>query len=315
MHTEPPPHELIEKWLKKYATQRGRYGHTLLEDAGVDTPEAVRHLRPYFESAHFDAREHFHAFAKMSLHPDDGAPGCNAKYPNCLRPISQRGLFGEVISGLFTEALDFIGGHEWVVPVFLFRNHEDARQYIFTLSRDPSRIRELLGRKGDDFIGLVVDEQGNVTRFIAGEAKWRKSWIPSVLNVVMLGKKVDADDGSGGKVHDGRGVWFEINRALNVPIGLRQMQDLLQELAPDKYQDVILSLDRILQLENPDPVERTDLIVLAGGGAAKRGEGVPLLPWKAVPQEYTAGRDLQIVELILNDGDNLVDTLYASLWT
>ncbi len=315
MHTEPPPHELIEKWLIKYPSQHGRYGHTLLEDTGLDTSEAVGGLRPYFESAHFDAREHFHAFAKMSLHPDEGAPGSNATYPNSLRPISHRGLFGEVMSGLFTEALDFIGGHEWIVPVFLFRNHEDARQYIYTLSRDPGRVREILGRKGDDFIGLVVDQEGNVTRFIAGEAKWRQTWIPSKLDEVMLGKKVAARDGSGDKVHDGKGVWFEINRALNVPIGLKQMQDLLQELEPEKYQDVILSLDRILQLQDADSVERTDLIVLAGGGAAKRGAGTPLLPWKTVPREYTAGRDLQVVELILNDGENLIDTLYAKLWT
>lgn len=315
MHREPPPRILIEKWLKKYATEDQRYGHTLLEDTGLDTTEAVRELRPYFESAHLDARKHFHDFVGMSLHPDDGARGSNAKYPNCLKPKNHRGLFGEVIAGLFTEALDFIGGHEWVVPVFLFRNHEDVRHYLYALSRDPGRIREQGGRKGDDFIGLVVDEHGNVTRFIAGEAKWRKTWTPSMLDQVMLGKKVPADDGSEDKVHDGKGVWFEINRALDVPIGLKQMQELLQELAPDEYQNVILSLDRVLQLENADPVERTDLIVLAGGSPAKRATGEALLEWEQAPKEYTAGRDLQVVELILNDGDKLIDTLYASLWT
>ena len=71
------------------------------------------------------------------------------------------------------EAYEFVGKHEWLIPVFLFRNHEDAGQYIYTLSRDPDRKREVLGRKGDDFIAIVVNEQGKVTRFIAGEAKWR----------------------------------------------------------------------------------------------------------------------------------------------
>ncbi|TBE77260.1 aminotransferase [Rhizobium ruizarguesonis] len=315
MHTEPPPHDLLEKWLNVHATVEGRYGHTLLEDTGLGTVEAVSALRAYFESAHVDARQHFHDFVGMSLHPDDGARGSNAKYPNCLPPKSHRGLFGEVLSGLFTEALPFIGRHEWLVPVFLFRNHEDVQQYLYTLARNPERKREVIGRKGDDFIGLVVNEDGNVTRFIAGEAKWRKTWTPSKLDEVMLGKKVAVDDGSDDKVHDGKGVWFEINRALNVPIGLKQMQDLLQDLAPDEYQGVILSLDRVLQLENADPVERTDLIVLSGGGAAKREVGESLLEWQAVPKEYTAGRDLQVVELILKDGDNLIDSLYKTLWT
>ena len=62
-----------------------------------------------------------------------------------------------------TEALDFIGEHEWVIPVFLFRNQEDVQQYIYTLSRDPSRTREVYGRKGDDFIGIVVGDEGNVS--------------------------------------------------------------------------------------------------------------------------------------------------------
>lgn len=62
------------------------------------------------------------------------------------------------MSGLMTEALAFVGHHQWVVPVFLFRNQEDARQYIYVLSREPSLTREILGRKGDDFIGIVVND-------------------------------------------------------------------------------------------------------------------------------------------------------------
>lgn len=315
MHREPPPKRLLNEWLHQYPTQVGRYSHLLLEAVEVDQAELVDGLRPYFESAHFDAREQFHKFARMSLHPDEGAAGSNARYPNCLPPITHRGLFGEVMSGMVTEAFDFVGSHRWVVPVFLFRNHEDAKQYLFTLSRDPTRKREVIGRKADDFIGLVVDEAGTVKRFIAGEAKWRETWFPSVVATVMLGEKEDAQDGSDQKEHNGKGVWFEINRALHVPIGLKQLQDLLTELAPDEYQDVILSLDRILQLENADHVERTDLILLSGGGAARREEGATLLPRSELPSEYTAGRDLQVVELILKDGEGLIDNLYATLWT
>lgn len=314
MHKEKPPHATLAKWLKSYPSTTEGYGHILLEQIAPGDATIREGLRPYFESAHSDAREYFHAYAGMSLHPDAGSPGCSAKYPNCLPPIARRGVFGEVMSGMVTEAFNFIGDHEWIVPVFLFRKQEDARQYIYVLSRDPSRKREVLGRKGDDFIGIAVDAHGSVTRFIAGEAKWRKKWIPSVLDAVMLGDKIEVPKGSGNHVHNGKGVWSEINRALDVPIGIKQLQDILQELAPDEYADVILSLDKVQQLQNPTPAERTDLILLVGGSAAKRGQGETLLEWENRPKEHQKTRDLQVVEMILSDGDALIDALYDSLW-
>lgn len=315
MHKQAPPNATLNKWLISYPASTKGYGHILLEQIVPGDATIREGLRPYFESAHSDARQYFHGYAGMSLHPDAGAPGFNAKYPNCLPPKARRGVFGEVMSGLMTEALDFVGHHQWVVPVFLFRNQEDARQYIYVLSRDPLRTREILGRKGDDFIGIVVNDDGSVSRFIAGEAKWRKQWIPSVLDEVMLGKKVEVPKKSGNLVHDGKGVWFEINRALDVPIGVKQLQDILQELAPDEYADVILSLDRIQQLENPAPSQRTDLILLVGGSAAGRSAGQPLLERGNKPVQHQKNRDLQVVEIILSDGDALIDALYDSLWT
>ena len=265
----------------------------------------------YFESAHLDARECFHKLARISLHPDNDEIGCIGQYPVALPLKTRKGLFGEVMSGMFTEAYKFIGEHEWVIPVFLFRNHEDAGQYIYTLNRDPDRKREVLGRKGDDFIAIVVDQEGNVNRFIAGEAKWRGSWTKSVLDTVMLGPKSGPE---GEKVHNNKGVWHEVNRALAVPLGLEQLHTILHECEPDKYASVIASLDRILAHRNPDPVERTDLILLAGGPAKKRKKATSLIPWKDVPFEYEAGRDLQIVEMIIEDGDDVINTIYGGLW-
>ncbi len=39
-----------------------------------------------------------------------------------------------------------------------------------------------------------------------------------------------------------------------------------------------------------------------------------LIGWKEAPEEYTAAHDLQVVELILTDGEQLIDGLYSSLW-
>ncbi|AUW45874.1 hypothetical protein CUJ84_pRLN1000409 (plasmid) [Rhizobium leguminosarum] len=147
MHKQAPPNATVNKWLISYPALMKGYGHILLEQIAPGDATIREGLRPYFESAHSDARDYFHAYAGMSLHPDAGAPGFNAKYPNCLPSKARRGVFGEVMSGLMTEALDFVGHHQWVVPVFLFRNQEDARQYIYVLSRDPlARERSLAAR-------------------------------------------------------------------------------------------------------------------------------------------------------------------------
>lgn len=314
MHTAKPPKRALRAWLTAYPSEVENYGHLLLEEkdgGGADIPNA---LVPYFESAHLDARRCFHELARISLHPDAGEVGCDAQYPGALPLTARKGLFGEVMCGMLSEAYKFIGEHEYLIPVFLFRKHEDAGQYIYTLSRDPARTREVLGRKGDDFIGIVVDEEENVTRFVAGEAKWRGSWTSSVVDTVMLGEKIDDPADETKKIHNGKGVWFEVNRALPVPLGLEQLHGILEECEPEKYAKIIASLDRILARRNPDPVERTDLILLVGGPAARRGAGEPLLQWRTVPAEYTAGRDLQVVELLVSGGDTLIDELYSGLW-
>lgn len=312
MHTAPPPKKALKKWLEEYPSEDGNYGHLLLEQKQAVDKDINDALIAYFESAHLDARECFHKLARISLHPDDGEIGCDGQYPVALPPNTRKGLFGEVMSGMFTEAYKFIGGHEWLIPVFLFRNHEDAGQYIYTLNRDPDRKREVLGRKGDDFIAILVNKEGNVVRFIAGEAKWRGAWNQSAVDRVMLGPKVETTGGK--KVHNNKGVWFEVNRALAVPLGLEQLQSILEECEPNKYASVIASLDRVLAHRNPDPVERTDLILLAGGSAKLREKATSLIRWEKVPPEYKAGRNLQVVEMIIEDGDDVINAIYDGLW-
>lgn len=314
MHTCPPPKDVLTDWLEDYPDTEGNYGHLLLEHKRPCDDDLRIGLRPYFESAHLDARTCFHRFARISLHPDADAPGAHAKYPDCLPGKTKRGLFGEAMAGLVTESYEFVGAHHWIIPVFLFRNHEDVGRYMYRLARDADHSKEIPGRKGDDFIGLVVDDEGNVTRFIAGEAKWRATWTPYVFNEVMLGEKVKDPAGGPVKVHNGKGIWHQLNTALDVPVGLGELQRILEECAYDEYENVILSLDRILSLDNEDGAARTDMILLIGGPAKTRKPRTTLIGFEEVPSEYTAGRDLQVVEAYVENGDQLIDTLYTSLW-
>ena len=56
MHTCPPPTNALDQWLEPKGTVEQNYGHLLLEQKGEIDPGLIDALRPYFESAHLDAR-------------------------------------------------------------------------------------------------------------------------------------------------------------------------------------------------------------------------------------------------------------------
>ena len=311
LHNVPPPRSAIQTAVSDTSAGSGSYGHLLLEQTVPDFDDAtVAALRPYFESAHADAREVFHRAARISLHPEPIARGANATYPNCLPPKAIRGLFGEVMAGLISEAYPLVGGKSWKVPIFLFRFHGPVERYIFDLVQDPARVKEVHGRPGNDFIGLEIAPDGSVTGFIAGEAKWRTGLTPSTMTAIMKG------DGTGkgaARVYHDNGVWNEINTGLAVPQGLQQICDLLTIKDRDGHAATILSLDKAL-LGGPAP-PRTDLVLIAGNLAKTRAKGITYLPTGAPPPDYKVKRPLQVVELVLADGEKLIDRLYKSLWT
>jgi hypothetical protein len=314
MHTFSPPTDALTDWLKPYGTVNEGYGHLLLEQIGVINENLIDALKPYFESAHLDAREYFHAQIGISLHPDAVNEERAVSYPNCLPSKAHRGLFGEVIAGLVTEAYqkEFVGAHTWCVPIFLFREHDDAEKYLWSLRYDLNRTREIYGRHGTDFIAISLDVQGEVCRVISGEAKWRSTLTPSVINGLLLGPK-ERDNNTGELAHNGRGIWFELNRDTPIPHGLRQLQKLLEQRAPNEYANAILSIDRAVLGQNP-ALNRTNLVLIVGNGAGRRKPMECLIPWEDKPEEYLATHDLQVVEVILNGGDALIDELYNKLW-
>lgn len=311
LHNVPPPLTTLARLLAVTPAQAGNYGHLLLEQhVGAIGDTDITEFRPYFESAHLDAREAFHRSARISLHPEAGVTGTHATYPNCLPAKTVRGLFGEVMTGMIAQAYPLVGGKTWRIPIFLFRYHGPVERYIFDLVRDPTKVKEVHGRPGNDFIGLELASDGRVSGFIAGEAKWRTDLTPSGMNAIMKG------DGTGkgaARVYEDNGVWNDINTALAVPQGLQQMCDVLIIKDRDGHAATILSLDEALLGHSTPP--RTDLVLVAGNRAASRTTGTTYLPSAAAPADYTAGRPLQIVELVLTDGETFIDTLYKRLWT
>src|SRR3546814_3793938 len=79
LHNGLPPMALLNRWLRGTAHENGNYGHILFEQSAPNDNTVVDELRPYFESAHLDAREVFHRAARIDLHPDADAPGQHAE--------------------------------------------------------------------------------------------------------------------------------------------------------------------------------------------------------------------------------------------
>jgi len=179
------------------------------------------------------------------------------------------------------------------------------------LRDDPARTREIYGRHGTDFIGIALSDDGEVARVIAGEAKWRQTLNNSTIASLLHGPRVE-DEETGEMVRSGRGIWFEVNRDTGIPHGLRQLQRLLEHRDPDGHANAIFSIDRAV-LANA-AIDRTNLVVIVGNGARRRDAGECAIDWEERPQEYRSRHDLQVVEVILENGADLVDALYASLW-
>lgn len=290
-------------------------GRPLLEQQANDQASICEALRPYFESAHLDARQVFHKYIGIDLYPD--APdkgGVRVEYPRCLPDKARRGYFGEVMAGLVTEAIELVGKHCWCVPVFLFRLHDDAKHYLFDLERDPKGKRETIGRLGDDFIGLLLDENGAVIRYIVGEAKWRTTLTSSVVETLLHGKFIKDPNDKNKRIRSKKGIWNKFNRNTQIPNGMRQLQKILEEIDPEGYDSAILSMEEALRPENPRILPRTNLLIVLSNCAPSRKNMECLLPFERKPNEYTARHDLQLVEVVLKDGEKLIDSLYENLW-
>lgn len=308
LHTCPPPD--LDKWLEKYSSFEKNYGHLLLEQKKAKDGDLFAKLTPYFESAHLDARRVFHEFMGIDLHPDATSQSADISYPSSLHLTTLKGFFGEALTGLIVEAYELVGDHDWEVPVFLFRFHDDAKKYLYTLVRDPEQERQTIGRLGTDFIGISINEDGEVNRLISGEAKWRKTLTQSVVDNLMLGPKIKGQE----LRQEEKGIWAELNKQVNPPNGLRELQIALKEIDPDGHAETILSMDKLLLAHNAHSVPKTDLVVIVGKGGANREKCSCFIGWEEIPEAYSAGNDLQVVEVILSDGEELIEELYGRLW-
>lgn len=285
----------LNDWLSIERSESDGYQHILIRQKSPGKwQDSIDELTAYFETAHLDARTHFHRMSGLSLHPT-GNLESSVQYPNSLPDTCRRGLFGETICGFFAESFRFLDDLPWKVPAFLFRYHQDAENYINRLSRGiPSR--QVIGRLGDDFLALALKEDGSVAAILVGEAKFRK-YLPKSAAAVLMEE-----------VHEG------LSGDAIAPVNLMHLCELLKLKDSDEYETACLDLERASLLGTSDELTRVDLVCLIVQKTKKA------YPPTYVPQEerhaaYKSDRKLQVVEVVIEDACDLVSELYDHMYS
>lgn len=163
----------LEKWLHITHTgdTEGTYIHTWCRqlEAGKWKAHFPRIVQ-YVEQAHADARDLFHSTIHLSLDPVP-ATRHQPSYPHDMPLKAKKEFFGEALCGMFTEAMEIVGGDDWYIPTFLFRLHREAEEHLFRLVMKEKVPKEIPGRTGSDFLAISMTDDGRIRKFLCGEAK------------------------------------------------------------------------------------------------------------------------------------------------
>jgi hypothetical protein len=164
----------LNKWLKSSRTDDDKkYLHVLLTEF-ANIPSAVwDELFVYINNAHEGARSSLRAHLGESLNPlkhgeqDDPAYG----YPHKLDIVTLQGFFGEILTGIIAENFEIFKSTNWKMPVYLFRTHVTAFQQLEEMKQTDEWQKKIFGRTGDDGLAFEQDDNGNIIRWMACEAK------------------------------------------------------------------------------------------------------------------------------------------------
>lgn len=76
--------------------------------------------------------------------------------------MTRKGYFGEVFCGILAEAEQVHTDDEWMVPIFLFRLHSQAEEYLMRLLTGEPAGSAVVGRTGSDNLALSLNGDGTV---------------------------------------------------------------------------------------------------------------------------------------------------------
>ena len=281
----------LNEWLEHSISESNKhpYTHRLLKEKPEQRDLILDNLRKYIEQAHADAVRHLRRLAAVSLDPltkptFDPAEG----YPEKLPDRTLKGYLGEVLAGLIAESFPHFNHDGWIVPVYSFRFHETAFDYLERVRQGGTVGRHIVGRTGDDTLAFLRDESGIIKKVLACEAKCAKDF-NTKLNSDAHRKASEA-----------------IAKPVEIPRLIRLLQEYLDDAELQKWRESLYSL---YFKDDFTDYERCDLVSYACGKSPS--ERATWIDRDSPHAEYQAGRKLETVEIHLSDLDELVKLLYG----
>jgi len=286
---QKPPLTKLHEWLTYSRTDDGKkYLHILLTELS-NIPDTVwEELHAYIDHAHEGARSALRMPLGESLNPimhgtkTDPAYG----YPHKLNIIALQGFFGEILTGIIAENYEMFGSAAWEVPVYLFRAHITAFQQLEEIKQTDEWEKMIFGRTGDDGLAFERDEDGNVIRWMACEAKCTARHNPTLIkdNHEKLAQS-----------------------SVVKPIDLLRTIEALQDYVDDEFsQDWIESLRKVYF--EKEKIDRCDLSVYVCGKLP-----IQKKTWISAGKphkNYTAKRKLTATEVHIADLVTKIQELY-----
>jgi hypothetical protein len=250
--------------------------------------EILPRLKQIVFEAHEDARQRLRRIEGVSLDPleiDDGRDPADG-YPERLPMSTLMGYFGEVFAGIVCENFAPLDESDWQVPAHLFCHHFEAFRYLERVRQDTgSADRAVFGRKGDDCLAFVLNDEDQIKRAIFCEAK--------CLNT--------SDNRQIASAHR------KVSDKVNISLDRQQLIEVLRDSDDPEAKRWVEALRRLRFQEDDSDYERCDLVCYVCGQSPR---DFCRIPRDQPHSSYTAGRRLEAVEVYLDQVRQLVRETY-----
>lgn len=264
----------------------------LLKTAPLD--KLKEKLIPYYEVAHHDARKRFNDVYGISLAPFNISNKI-VSYPHSLPEETIKGFFGEVFCAIVALNFDIHLKEKWKIPAFLFREHSTAGQYLHRLGKNIKASGGELGRTGDDFLAIVLNNKFQITNCLVSESKCHEKF-----NITKAGE-----------------VFEKISDESISPTSLGQLKDIIREMKIDNLEEIIKGIDEIIfyDINKPPKHKRIDLFLYAFENPGVKQYPPTRISDSKAHEKYTAQRKIQAVELHFPEMMKFIKELYNELYS
>jgi hypothetical protein len=283
----------FSSWFNEsvFESSEKKYTFRLLKTNSVLSKEAIDEIKAVVFEAHEDAKRRLRNLSGISLDPLQEPSGFDPAqgYPECLEFQTLKGYFGEILAGIVAINYSHFGEDGWEMPVSLFRFHSLAFDQIERLRQDAIiKVKKTIGRTGDDNLAFVRAENGDISKTLICEAKCTADHDSDLIN--------DAHK--------------KISEANLIPVSIPYLIEVLLDYDDTASQEWVDAL-RKLWLSPKGSLERYDLISYACGRAPARTSQKSWIKDDQPHPEYTGGRSLEAVEILLSKVDQLILEVYG----